>query len=126
MSMFSLKIFLSLLNELITFILMQKQSIQLAILEDTDSTLLSYPLNIRKFLFDYKYSKFYECNTTLAAELVERLGETYSQNSTRNEKIIDGIKYFSRTIESLYKPYFLFGGSLLGKINDFFFNLKNN
>ena len=38
---------------------------------------------------------------------------------------MDGIKHFSETMESLYKPYFLFAGTLLGGyrfIN--FFNLK--
>ena len=94
-------------------------------LEDKDSTLLKYPFNLKKFLFDYKYSKFYECNRTLAAELVDRLGENYTQSSTKNEKIMNGIRKFSQTMESLYKPYFLFAGTLLGGyrfIN--FFNLK--
>ena len=84
------------------------------ILRYNDSTLLRYPLSLKKFLFDYKYSKFYECNSLLADKTIRRLGEAYRQNSSRNEKIMDGIKYFSQTIQSLYKPYFLFGGTLLG------------
>ena len=92
------------------------QRIQLEFLEDKDSNLLKYPFNIKKFLFDYKYSKFYECNRTLAAELVDRFGVNYTQSSTRNEKIMDGIKHFSETMELLFKPYFLFGGTLLGNV----------
>ena len=57
---------------------------------------------------------FHECDTKLAAFNVQRIGENYTQNANRNEKILTGIKYFSDTIESLHKPYVLFGGTLLG------------
>jgi hypothetical protein len=48
---------------------------------------------------------------------VQLYGDAYKQNMTKNAKILSGIKYFSQTMESLYKPYFLFGGTLLGKKN---------
>ena len=88
--------------------------IELGILEDKYSNLLRYPLNLKKFLFDYKYSKFIECNRTLAELTLKQMGESYKQNYTRNKKIMDGIRYLSQSIELLNKPYFLFGGTLLG------------
>jgi hypothetical protein len=88
--------------------------IELDILEDKYSTLLRYPLNIKKFLFDYKYSKFHDCNRTLADFTLKKMGESYKQNYSRNVKIMRGIRHLSKTIEFLNKPYFLFGGTLLG------------
>ena len=70
------------------------------------------PLNLQKFLFDYKYSIFIECNKDVA---VTNINANYSQNATKNEKILSGIRSFSQTMESLYKPYFIFCGTLLGK-----------
>jgi hypothetical protein len=42
-------------------------------------------------------------------------GDSYKQNPIRNSKVFTGVKYFSQKMESLFKPYFLFGGTLLGK-----------
>jgi len=42
------------------------------------------------------------------------MGESYKQNYSRNVKIMRGIRHLSKTIEFLNKPYFLFGGTLLG------------
>ena len=88
--------------------------IELDILEDKYSNFLRYPSNIKKFLFDYKYSKFHECNRTLADATFKRLGKTYHQNSSRNEKVMAGIKYMTNTFEQLKKPCFLIAGTLLG------------
>jgi hypothetical protein len=88
--------------------------IELDILEDKYSTLIRYPSNIKKFLFDYKYSKFHDCNRTLADFTLKKMGESYKQNYSRNVKIMRGIRHLSKTIEFLNKPYFLFGGTLLG------------
>jgi hypothetical protein len=86
----------------------------LDILEVKYSNFIRYPLNINKFLYDYKYSKFHECNRTLADAGIKLLGIKYRQNSTRNEKIMDGIKYITQAIEQLNKPYFITSGTLLG------------
>ena len=85
-------------------------------LYDKFSTLIRVTADIEKFLFDYKYSVFHECNKKLAEANFKRIGQNYTQNSSHIEKVFDGIKYIAQTLETLYKPYFLFSGTLLGKI----------
>lgn len=73
------------------------------------------PLNIKKFLFDYENSKFYECNKTVAKDIINLMGSNHTQNMTHNDRILNGFKYFSTTMESLYIKYTLTAGTLLGK-----------
>ncbi len=74
------------------------------------------PSNIKKFLYDYKYSKFLECNYKLAKKLKEKQGANYTENKERNVKILTGLRKFNEVMNDLYIPYTLFGGTLLGYV----------
>ncbi len=50
--------------------------------------------------------------------MVEKRGVNYTQNKQRNDKIRPGFKKFSDIMEGLFKPYCLFGGTLLGWYRD--------
>ena len=89
--------------------------IQPVYLKDQFINYMIIPLNLQAFLYDYKYSSFIECDKDLAALNVARI-PNYIQNATKNEKILNGIRYFTQTMESLYKPYFIICGTLLGKL----------
>jgi hypothetical protein len=72
------------------------------------------PSNLKKFLFDYNVSKFIECNRTLAVNNLRLLGDSYKQNVDRNKMLSPVMSHISKTLEGLYKHYWLAGGTLLG------------
>ena len=74
--------------------------------------MLYVPSNIKSFLYDYKYSKFLECNYKLAKKLIEKQGANYTQNKERNVKILIGLRKFSEVMNDLFIPYTLFGNDI--------------
>ena len=80
-------------------------------------TNIKYPVDIRKFLFDYKHSKFIECNK----EYAKQTGEYFSKNnhvsdSKRFLNAKHGLIYVTSALEEMEKNYWLAAGTLLGKI----------
>ena len=74
------------------------------------------PANIEKFLYDYKNSKFIECDHEMAQKL--KASSNYTENEERNMNIRKGLVKFSEVMDSLFIPYSLFGGTLLGWYRD--------
>ena len=72
------------------------------------------PSNIEQFLFDYKHSKFIECNKKL---LKDSLANEKQENSYKSKL---GLLYAKAVLESYRKNYWLAAGTLLGKLNLFF------
>jgi fukutin len=73
------------------------------------------PSNIDKFIFDYKNSKFLECNQLLVKQ---NYNHKYVQNETINKIISPVIEHITQTLEGLEKHYWLAGGTLLGWYRD--------
>lgn len=73
------------------------------------------PSSIDQFLFDYKHSKFVECNKKYAQEALNQMGSGYTINPETNLKIKEGLKYVKSVLENYKKPYWLAAGTLLGK-----------
>lgn len=71
------------------------------------------PKNLKHFLYQYKYSKFIECNKELATKNAY-LFPNYTQNMTKNAKFLIGMKYLKEKFEEMYLPYWLMAGTLLG------------
>ena len=76
------------------------------------------PSNIKNFLFDYNVSKFLECNRTLADANLRKMGDKYKPNIERNNMLLPVMSHMSKTLEGLYKHYWLAGGTLLGWYRD--------
>ena len=77
------------------------------------------PANINSFLFDYKNSKFIECNRPLAEynlNFFKSINSTqnYSQNIQKNQLVLKYLNYTTTKLEKLSKRYWLAGGTLLG------------
>ena len=77
--------------------------------------LINIPSNLKRFLYEYDHSVFYECNKAAVIENSKRFGNNYTQNKQMNEKIVPEIIYFSTVMERLYLSYGLISGTLLGK-----------
>jgi hypothetical protein len=73
------------------------------------------PDKIERFLFEYEYSTFIECDTNLSASVAKYYN---SENSNfvgaKLHKAIEGLINIVETAEKLQKKYYLYGGSLLG------------
>ena len=72
------------------------------------------PIKLDQFLFDYKHSKFIECNKKYAEESLNQMGSSYKINKENNIKIKDGLKYIKSVLEGYKKTYWLAAGTLLG------------
>ncbi len=78
------------------------------------------PNEISTFLYHYKYSKFMDCNRTLAESNVGKIinGNIYKQNPVSNSKILEGLLEINEIFENQNKPYWITDGTLLGmKLN---------
>lgn len=71
---------------------------------------------MKKILYDYKHSKFIECNEQLAKENAKN--ETYKQKVSRNIRVTNDLYYITAYFESLHKEYWLAAGTLLGWYRD--------
>ncbi len=69
------------------------------------------PANIKTFFFDYEISTFLECNKELA---LKNQNQNYFHNEKKNEMVSSVMIYITQSLESLYKHYWLAGGTLLG------------
>jgi hypothetical protein len=74
------------------------------------------PSNVEKFLFDYKHSRFIECDRALAKEASKRMGSAYvaTKKNLMNAKI--SLAYITSVLEDSKTNYWLAAGSLLGNI----------
>ena len=69
--------------------------------------------NLQKMFYDYKHSKFLECNSNLALENSKKFN--YSQDINKNNQIMPCFVYVTSQLENMYKEYWLHSGTLLGK-----------
>ncbi len=76
---------------------------------------VSVPSKLDQFLFDYKHSKFIECNKIYAQEALNRMGPSYKIDEENNLKVKNGLKYIKSVLEGYKKTYWLAAGTLLGK-----------
>ncbi len=76
------------------------------------------PANIKKFLFDYKHSRFLECNSTLANRDLIVDNVKYKQNLNKNLLVAPTLKYATDELSKRYMHYWLAGGTLLGWYRD--------
>ena len=82
------------------------------------------PNDIDSFLFDYKNSKFIECNRPLAEynlnfyKPINSTSQNYSQNKQKNQLVLKYLNYTTTKLEKLSKRYWLAGGTLLGWYRD--------
>ena len=82
------------------------------------------PNDIDTFLFDYKNSKFVECNRPLAEynlnfyKPINSTSQNYSQNKQKNQLVLKYLNYTTTKLEKLSKRYWLAGGTLLGWYRD--------
>ena len=83
---------------------------------DLNSCRFSLPLDIEKFLFDYKYSKFIECRKQNIS-VPQNKKETVVQVS----QIKAGLIYVKSVLEEFKKPYWLAAGTYLGEFYKQFF-----
>jgi hypothetical protein len=100
------------------------KQIQFEIDNSGDSYPVLLPKSLKMFLYHYKYSRFIECNRTIAGSNiglnVSVYGKIhkYKQDPKRNDEIIKGLSYVSKVFEKLDKPYWISSGTLLGDLND--------
>ena len=74
------------------------------------------PYSLDTFLYDYKYSKFIECNKQYANESIYQMGKNYTSDDQKNKQIRHGLKYVKSVLEGYKKTYWLAAGTLLGKM----------
>ena len=65
-------------------------------------------------MFDYKHSKFIECNKINTEESVLQINE--ESDLYKNKKLVHDLKYVKSVLELNKKNYWLAAGTLLGKI----------
>ncbi len=101
--------------------------IYLEIVNSDESYPILLPKNLKTFLYHYKYSKFIECNRTIADSNIglnvsQKNGKIieYKQNTKKNDDIMQGLTYLAKVFERLDKPYWISDGTLLGN----YFNWK--
>ena len=73
------------------------------------------PSKIDKFLYDYSYSKFHECNRELVSENIRQFGSNYTQNSRFNSRAMPILRHIISHLEYFKVHYWLAAGTLLGK-----------
>ena len=76
------------------------------------------PVELSQFLFDYKHSKFIECNRDYAKESVGIMGLNNKAEAMQNVKAKHGLVYIKSVLESHKKNYWLAAGTLLGWYRD--------
>jgi hypothetical protein len=84
-------------------------------IKDENMNLFLIPSDLGQFEFDYRHSKFIECNCTLARE---RITPTYKQNLEKSSQALDVLNFATDYLESIQKQYVLFSGTLLGWFRD--------
>ena len=82
--------------------------------KDSNEIKLKITDNINGFLFDYKHSKFVECDSKLAELNMKQLNGEYVQDKKRNKRITPCFKYLTKKLEEMKKHYWLSSGTLLG------------
>ena len=67
-----------------------------------------------KFIFDYKRSKFLECNKTLFETNLKRIGDSHKPNVERDSKIIQTVLNIKSYFDDIMINYWISDGSMLG------------
>ena len=75
---------------------------------------IKIPENLKRFFYDYKHSKFIECNYEMAKKNLILSNGTYRQNRKLNLQKKPCFVNIVRELEGMYVPYWLSSGSLLG------------
>jgi hypothetical protein len=72
------------------------------------------PSKIDRFLYEYSYSKFIECDKAMVAMNNQIYGAKYGQNQTLNAKALPVLRQIIGKLEQLKMHYWLAAGTLLG------------
>jgi hypothetical protein len=75
---------------------------------------LKIPIDINQFLFDYKHSRFIECNRELSQSNRDSMGPEYKRDLKKENDFLFGLKYIKSVLEGFHKNYWLAAGTLLG------------
>ena len=89
-------------------------SFNLTLLNGINNDKIQVPSDIKQFLFDYKHSKFIECNKEYAKESVKKMGNNYTAGELQILKAQNGLVYVKSILEGFKKNYWLAAGTLLG------------
>lgn len=91
---------------------------KISIMNDSFLNLINVPSNIKRFLFDYENSKFYECNHELGnMTKLTQLGLNNTQNMTKNQQnTLNGLIDYAKTFETFFIKYTLVSDTLSGMI----------
>ena len=74
--------------------------------------------NVKRLLFDYKNSRFIECDRSLANRNLVVNGSSYKQDLKKNGMISSKLEYVTSELENMHRHYWLAGGTLLGWYRD--------
>ncbi len=106
--------------ENILFIILKNLSFIVKSETFANSENINVPVDLIKFLFDYKHSKFVECNREYAKDSLNRMKGDYSADEQQIKIARHGIVYVTSIIESFQKNYWLAAGTLLGNLSKIF------
>jgi hypothetical protein len=91
---------------------------ELSHLIDDELNYFYVPSSMKRFAFEYNHSGFLECNRELARANLKKLGPKHSQDLKKNKMVLPVVTHISESLESMYKHYWLAGGTLLGWYRD--------
>ena len=86
----------------------------LASIHDSFNNEIIIPNDLVKYFYDYSHSEFVECNYVLAQNVSTLFNGSMKQNTEKNNKIFPCILELAKTLEGMYKNYWLTAGALLG------------
>ena len=96
---------------LIIIILLKLNRFELVtISSDSNNLKIFIPSPIKNFFFDYKQSKFIECNKKLSKLNNSKL----DRNREKFSKVLSSLKYLTRNLERMEIRYSLLAGTVLG------------
>ncbi len=74
------------------------------------------PSNVSQFLYQYRFSKFVECNRTLLEENIRLFNGNYSQNLAFNDRMMPVLTRIKSKFEQNIMNYWPSGGTLIGML----------
>lgn len=75
---------------------------------------INVPFDLGKFLFDYKHSRFIECNRVYAKESIQKMNGIYVADDKKIKSAQYGLSYVKSVLEGFKRNYWLAAGTLLG------------
>jgi hypothetical protein len=88
---------------------------ELVKVSDSDGNAFNMPVNLKRFRFEYDHSEFFECDRSLA---IKNRSPDYSPNFEKNNQLFPGMIHITEYLTSIYRHYWLAGGTLLGWYRD--------